>query len=79
MTNVTTAQQPTAATDSDERLSPGDEQLIRELAQRARENGLQLTGRDGLLGRLTARVIEGALEGENGRSPRLCQARPGGA
>jgi putative transposase len=45
-------------------LSAADEQLIRELTERARAEGLQLTGRDGLLGRLTKRVIEGALEGE---------------
>src|SRR5208337_4018896 len=62
--DVTTAQDSADATESDENLSPGDEQLIRELTQRARENGLQLTGRNGLLGKLTARIIEGALEGE---------------
>lgn len=64
MTDVTTAQHPAEIGKGDERLSPGDEQLIAELTRRARENGLQLTGKDGLLGRLTARVIEGALEGE---------------
>ncbi len=64
MADVTTAQDSADATESDENLSPGDEQLIRELTQRARENGLQLTGKNGLLGKLTARIIEGALEGE---------------
>ena len=64
MTDVTTAQPLAEIAKGDERLSPGDEQLIAELTRRARENGLQLTGKDGLLGKLTARVIEGALEGE---------------
>jgi Transposase, Mutator family len=39
-------------------------QLARQLAERAREEGLSLTGPDGLLGRLTKVVLEGALEGE---------------
>jgi putative transposase len=41
-----------------------DEQLLRELTERAREQGLQLTGESGLLGRLTKLVVESALEGE---------------
>jgi transposase-like protein len=41
-----------------------DEQLLRELTERARAGGLKLTGKDGLLGQLTKMVIEGALEGE---------------
>src|SRR5882724_9260279 len=41
-----------------------DEQLLRELTERAREQGLQLTGEGGLLGRLTKMVVESALEGE---------------
>ncbi|MET0135530.1 MAG: IS256 family transposase [Kibdelosporangium sp.] len=41
-----------------------DEQLLRELTERAREQGLQLTGEGGLLGRLTKLVVESALEGE---------------
>src|SRR5947199_8621038 len=45
-------------------LSAADEQLLRELTERARTGGLQLTGEGGLLGRLTKMVIEGALEGE---------------
>jgi transposase-like protein len=53
-------QQETAA----EQLSPADEQVIRELTERARADGLKLTGEDGLLGRLTKMVVEGALEGE---------------
>jgi len=45
-------------------LSAADEQLIRELTDRARTGGLRLTGEGGLLGKLTKMVIEGALEGE---------------
>jgi transposase-like protein len=45
-------------------LTAADEQLIRELTERARAEGLQLTGPGGLLGQLTKRVIEGALDGE---------------
>jgi putative transposase len=45
-------------------LWAADEQLLRELTERARTGGLQVTGEDGLLGRLTSMVIEGALEGE---------------
>src|SRR5260221_11840289 len=45
-------------------LSAADEQLLRELTDRARTGGLQLTGVGGLLGKLTKMVIEGALEGE---------------
>src|SRR5271166_5630446 len=45
-------------------LSAADEQLLRELTERARSDGLKLTGEGGLLGRLTKMVIEGALEGE---------------
>jgi hypothetical protein len=45
-------------------LTAADEQLIRELTERARAEGLQLSGPGGLLGHLTKRVIEGALNGE---------------
>ena len=45
-------------------LSAADEQLLRELTERARAGGLRLTGEGGLLGKLTKMVIEGALEGE---------------
>src|SRR3974377_330236 len=59
MTDVTTDenQEPTA-------LSAADEQLLRELTERARAGGLKLNGEGGLLGKLTKMVIEGALEGE---------------
>jgi putative transposase len=45
-------------------LTAADEQLIHELTERARAEGLKQTGPGGLLGQLTRRVIEGALEGE---------------
>jgi transposase-like protein len=45
-------------------LSAADEQVLRELTERARTGGLQLTGEGGLLGKLTKMVVEGALEGE---------------
>ena len=45
-------------------LSAADEQLLRELTERARTGGLKLTGEGGLLGKLTKMVIESALEGE---------------
>jgi transposase-like protein len=41
-----------------------DEQLIEMLVDRARSEGLQLTGEGGLLQQLTKRVLESALEGE---------------
>ena len=59
MTDVTTGrdQEPPE-------LPAADEQLLRELTERARSGGLKLTGEGGLLGRLTKMVVEGALEGE---------------
>lgn len=41
-----------------------DEQLIGMLVDRARSEGLQLTGEGGLLQQLTKRVLESAFEGE---------------
>ncbi|MFI8194794.1 IS256 family transposase [Streptomyces sp. NPDC085946] len=41
-----------------------DEQLVTMLVDRARSEGLQLTGEGGLLQQLTKRVLESALEGE---------------
>jgi hypothetical protein len=41
-----------------------DQQLIAMLVDQARSEGLQLTGRGGLLQQLTKRVLESALEGE---------------
>jgi putative transposase len=45
-------------------LSVADEQLLRELAERARAGDLKLAGEGALLGQLTKMVVEGALEGE---------------
>src|SRR5262249_10591925 len=59
MTEVTTQQDQGSP-----QLSAADEQLLRELTERARSGGLKLTGEGGLLGKLTKMVIEGALEGE---------------
>ena len=57
MTDVTNGRKPGE-------LSAADEQLVRELTERAQAQGVQLTGEGGLLGRLTKMVVEGALEGE---------------
>ena len=44
-----------------------DEQLVRQLTERARAEGLKLTG-EGLVQRLTKLVVQCSLEGEFGRS-----------
>ena len=59
MTDVTTSRGQAPV-----ELSAADEQLLRELTERARTGGLQLTGAGGLLGKLSKMVLEGALEGE---------------
>src|SRR5690348_14478576 len=59
MTNVTTGRDQDAA-----ELSAADEQVLRELTERARAGGLKLTGAGGLPGKPTKMVVEGALEGE---------------
>jgi putative transposase len=59
VTDVTTSQGQGSS-----ELSAADEQLLRELTERARTGGLKLTGEGGLLGKLTKMVVEGALEGE---------------
>ena len=48
----------------DGRVDAADEALARQLAERARAEGLTLTGPGGLLARLTKVVLESALEGE---------------
>jgi hypothetical protein len=45
-------------------VAASDEQLIEMLVERARSEGMQLTGAGGLLQQLTKRVLESALEGE---------------
>ena len=59
MTDVANGQEQDGA-----ELSGADEQLLRELTERARAGGLKLTGEGGLLGKLTKMVVESALEGE---------------
>lgn len=58
-----------------------DEQLVQQLSERARAEGLRLTGEDGLLSRLTKMVVESALEGEMedhlGYRHRLCSTALG--
>ena len=51
-------------TDGANGLVDVDEQLVRQLAGRARADGLKLTGEGGLLQRLTKLVVESSLEGE---------------
>ena len=48
------------------RPQPGvaSDELVRQLAERARAEGLRLTGEGGLLSQLTKVVVESALEGE---------------
>ncbi len=48
----------------DPELSAADEQLPRELTERARAGGLKLTGEGGLLGKQAKMVVEGAVDGE---------------
>src|ERR1700735_3725088 len=59
-------------------LSAADEQLLRELTERARAGGLKLTGEGGLLGKLTKMVVEGALEGEMDDHLGYCRHDPAG-
>jgi putative transposase len=61
MTTETTIEQEPAAGSAG---TVTDEQLISMLVDRARGEGLKLTGEGGLLQQLTKRVLESALEGE---------------
>jgi putative transposase len=56
--------QPAGPAADDGRVGSAEEELARQLAERARAEGLSLTGPGGLLGRLTKVVLESALEGE---------------
>jgi transposase-like protein len=49
---------------NDGRVGAAEDELARKLAEQARAEGLRLTGPGGLLGRVTKRVLEAALEGE---------------
>ncbi|WP_406067674.1 transposase [Micromonospora sp. NBC_01638] len=60
MTAETTVGQPAAGSVA----GTTDEQLIAMLVDRARGDGLKLTGEGGLLQQLTKRVLESALDGE---------------
>lgn len=68
MSETTTEQKTAAGVEEETTASPtagaSDEQLIAMLVDRARSEGLQLTGEGGLLQQLTKRVLESALEGE---------------
>jgi transposase-like protein len=59
-----------------------EEQFVASLVERARGEGLSLTGPDGLLGQLTKRVLESALDGELtdhlGYGPHEAAGRNGG-
>ena len=59
-TDVTIGQEPASGSAG----AATDEQLIALLVDRARGEGLKLTGEGGLLQQLTKRVLESALEGE---------------
>ena len=64
MTDVMTSWSVEPAGPEPDLLDAVDEQLVEQLAERARSEGLRLTGEGGLLARLTKRVVESALEGE---------------
>ncbi len=55
---------PPSAPEGPAGLDAVDEQLIAQLAGRARVGGLQLTGEGGVLAELTKRLVESALDGE---------------
>jgi len=59
-----TAEEPTEPSKTAAGVGPVDDQLVGMLVDRARSEGLQLTGEGGLLQQLTKRVLESALEGE---------------
>ena len=58
------AKEAAAAADDDGQVGAAEDELARELAGQAREEGLRLTGPGGLLGRVTKHVLEAALDGE---------------
>ncbi len=60
----TNGTRPAGPAADDGRVGAAEEELARELAERARAEGVSLTGPGGLLGRLTKVVLESALEGE---------------
>ncbi len=56
--------EPVESAELGQPVAVSDEQLVAMLVERARSEGLQLTGQGGLLQQLTKRVLESALEGE---------------
>jgi len=56
--------EPVESAPSGQPAPVSDERLVAMLVERARSEGLQLTGQGGLLQQLTERVLESALEGE---------------
>ena len=65
---------PAGPAADDGRAVAADEALARQLAERARAEGLSLAGPGGLLGRLT-KVVLGERPGRrDGRPSRLCEA-----
>jgi putative transposase len=66
VTDVTTDERQVETPDVDVvvELDELDQQLVGQLVDRARSQGLRLTGEDGLLAQLTKRIIESAAEGE---------------
>src|SRR6266704_1344500 len=70
--DVTAAQQQEAAPPG---LAAADEQLVRELAERAREGGLKLTGQGGLLGQRTKREISVTRDRDASFDPKIVAKR----
>jgi len=62
--NGTAEAKEAAAAAGDGQVGAAEDELARELAGQAREEGLRLTGPGGLLGRVTKHVLEAALDGE---------------
>src|SRR5512132_1722328 len=60
----TTTQTPQTSGSAATERDAVDEQLAAQLVEQARSEGISLVGPDGLLQRVTKRVLESALEGE---------------
>jgi putative transposase len=65
--------------DGEGQVDAAELELARQLAERARTEGLSLTGPGGLLGRLLTKVVlKGALEGEMDAHLRYARHDPAG-
>ena len=73
MTDVTISQEQDGL-----ELPAADEQLLRELTERARTGGLKLAGEGGLLGKLTKMVVEDELDDHLGYGKHDPAGRDGG-